>query len=72
VLLHGFTHTGRISWNEQLDALGTDYHLLVPDLRGRGLTDNPGGRSAMNHHQFARDVSGFCRYLGIERAAFCG
>ena len=72
VLLHGFTHTGRISWSEQLDALGADYRLVVPDLRGRGLTDNPGGPSATNHHQFAQDLSGFCQHLGIERAAFCG
>jgi pimeloyl-ACP methyl ester carboxylesterase len=72
VLLHGYTVTGRITWDEHLDALATEYRLIVPDSRGHGLTDNPAGPSAMNHHQFTRDVSTFCDRLGIERAAFCG
>jgi len=72
VLLHGFTLTGRLTWNAHLDALGSAHHLVVPDLRGHGLTDNPAGSDAMNHHQFARDVHALCQQLGIERAAFCG
>ena len=48
---------------------GERYRLLVPDLRGHGQTDNPGGRAAMNHRQFGRDVAGFCRALGIEMYA---
>jgi len=72
VLLHGFTVTGRVTWDEHLDALGARHRLVVPDLRGHGLTDNPAGPPAMNHHQFARDMSAFCSEVGIERAAFCG
>jgi pimeloyl-ACP methyl ester carboxylesterase len=71
VLLHGFSGTGAM-WAGQLAAFGERYRLLVPDLRGHGRTDNPGGLAAMNHRQFGRDVAAFCRALGVERAVFCG
>src|SRR5688500_3745461 len=71
VLHHGFIQTGA-SWTHQLAAFGAHYRLLVPDLRGHGRTDNPGGADAMNHRQFARDIIALCRDLGVERAAFCG
>ena len=72
VLLHGFTATGTMQWRSYFETFGARYRLLVPDLRGHGRTDNPGGLAMMNHRQFARDVIALCRALGIERAAFCG
>ena len=72
LLLHGFTLTGRLNWDAYLDSLGADYRLVVPDLRGHGLSDNPAGSSAMNGHQFALDISRLCEQLGLERAAFFG
>src|SRR5215213_10026723 len=71
VLLHVFTGTGPM-WRPQFDALGARYRLLAPDLRGHGGTANPAGLDAMVHRQFARDIIGFCRALGVGRAAFCG
>lgn len=71
VLLHGFTAAADM-WTYQLAEFGARYRLLVPELRGHGRTDNPGGLPAMNHHQFARDVIGLCRTLSIEQAVFCG
>ncbi len=71
VLLHGFNATGDF-WINQLAAFGEHYRLLVPDLRGHGRTDNPGGIAAMNHRQFAHDIGALCRALGLERTAFCG
>jgi len=71
VLLHGFTGTGN-AWAAQLSAFGASYRLIIPDLRGHGRTNNPGGLAAMNHRQFARDTIALCRALGIEHAAFCG
>lgn len=71
VLLHGFNSAGA-TWQPYLDTFGARYRLLVPDLRGHAHTLNPGGRAAMNHRQFARDVIAFCRVLGVGRAAFCG
>jgi pimeloyl-ACP methyl ester carboxylesterase len=71
VLLHGFNGTGAM-WGGQLATFGERYRLLVPDLRGHGRTDNPGGLATMNHRQFGRDVAAFCRALGVDRAIFCG
>lgn len=71
VLLHGFTDAADM-WTFQLADFGAHYRLIVPELRGHGRTNNPGGRAAMNQRQFARDIIGLCRALGIEQAAFCG
>ena len=49
VFLHGFSGTGASMWGGQLALFGERYRLLVPDLRGHGQTDNPGGLAAMNH-----------------------
>jgi pimeloyl-ACP methyl ester carboxylesterase len=72
VLLHGFTGTGMREWAMQVDALSAQYRVIVPDLRGHGGTDNPGGRPAMNHRQFADDVALLCDRLDITRAVFIG
>lgn len=72
VLLHGFTSTGASTWHNQLDAFGQSYRLIVPDWRGHGRTDNPAGASAMNHRQFARDITDFCLALALERPVLCG
>ena len=71
LLLHGFTSNGD-SWASQLPAFSARYRLVIPDLRGHGRTDNPGGAASMNHRQFARDIIALCRALKIEKAAFCG
>lgn len=71
LLLHGFTSNGDF-WASQLPAFGARYRLIIPDLRGHGRTDNPGGAVLMNHRQFARDIIALCRALKIGRAAFCG
>ncbi len=71
VLLHGFQQSGDM-WQHQTPVFARHHRLLIPDLRGHGRTDNPGGLPAMNHRQFARDIVAFCAALGITRAAFCG
>jgi pimeloyl-ACP methyl ester carboxylesterase len=71
VLLHAFMETGS-SWSAQRPAFGARYRLVLPDLRGHGRTNNPGGQAAMTTRQFAHDIIGLCRQLGLERAAFCG
>jgi pimeloyl-ACP methyl ester carboxylesterase len=71
VLLHGFTAAADM-WVNQLADFGVRYRLIIPELRGHGRTNNPAGRAAMNHRQFARDVAALCRALDIERAVFCG
>ena len=71
LLIHGFTGTGDF-WTNQLPTFDPHYRLIIPDFRGHGRTDNPGGGVSMNHRQFARDIIALCRTLQIERAAFCG
>lgn len=71
VLLHGFTSSGPF-WEPQLAAFGAQYRLIVPDLRGHGRSNNPGGLPAMNHHQFALDVIALCRELDLQHPIFCG
>lgn len=72
LLLHGFTVTGRVNWGPYLNAFDRDYRVILPDLRGHGRSGNPAGPTAMNLRQFARDIAGLCRWLDIDRAAFCG
>lgn len=72
VMLHGFTGVGRREWQAQIDAFTDKFRVIVPDLRGHGGTDNPAGREAMNHRQFAADVAGLCDALQISRAVFVG
>jgi pimeloyl-ACP methyl ester carboxylesterase len=71
LLLHGFGQSG-CQWVHQIAPFSERYHVLAPDLREHGRTNNPGGRVAMNHRQFAADIATFCDVLGIDRAAFCG
>jgi len=71
VLLHGFI-AGAGQWRHQIEPLRARYRLLVPELRGHGRTDNPGGLPAMNHRRFARDIIAFCQALDISQASFCG
>ena len=71
MLLHGFGQSGA-QWKRQIGPFSESYHVVAPDLREHGRTNNPGGSAAMNHRQFAADVADFCDVLGISRAAFCG
>src|SRR4029079_9476685 len=63
LLLHPFLATNAY-WSPHLAAFGARYRLIVPDLRGHGWTDCPGGLASMNHHQFARDIIALCEHLG--------
>ena len=72
VLLHGFNGTGDRVWRRFIPSFADRWRLIVPDYRGHGRTNNPGGPEAMNHRQFARDAAALCRALEIERAVFWG
>ena len=71
VLLHPFQATGDY-WHEQIGPFGAHYRLIVPDSRGHGRTDNPGGPARMNYRQMARDTIALCAELGLVRPIFCG
>jgi pimeloyl-ACP methyl ester carboxylesterase len=66
VLLHGFGDTGDM-WEPLAAALVKDHTVIVPDLRGMGLSAHPdAGYSKKNQ---ALDIVGVMDALKIERAA---
>lgn len=65
VLLHGYGETGDM-WQPMAVDLARDHTVIVPDLRGMGLSDHPaGGYDKMNQ---GRDIAGVMDALKVERA----
>ncbi|MGZ2484211.1 pimeloyl-ACP methyl ester carboxylesterase [Rhizobium pisi] len=66
VLLHGFGETGDM-WSPLARALMVDHTVIVPDLRGMGLSDHPAG--GYDKATQARDVAAILDKLHIDRFA---
>ena len=65
VMLHGFGDTGDM-WAPVAAKLAKDHTVVVPDLRGMGLSDHPeGGYTKANE---ARDIAGVMDGLKIGKA----
>ena len=69
VLLHGFGDTGDM-WAPLAAALAPDYTVVVPDLRGMGLSSHPA--DGYDKRTQAADVRAVLTHLRIERAAIVG
>ncbi|MET3890310.1 pimeloyl-ACP methyl ester carboxylesterase [Bosea sp. OAE506] len=65
VLLHGFGETGDM-WAPMAADLARNYTVVVPDLRGLGLSSKPA--SGFDKKTQAGDVAGVLDALNIERA----
>jgi pimeloyl-ACP methyl ester carboxylesterase len=65
VLLHGYGETGDM-WAPMAADLARDYTVVVPDLRGLGLSSKP--QSGFDKKTQAGDVAGVLDALDIERA----
>jgi pimeloyl-ACP methyl ester carboxylesterase len=65
VLLHGFGTTGDM-WAPLAAALVADHTVIVPDLRGLGLSSKPSG--GYDKKTQSRDVAGVMHALGVARA----
>ena len=64
LLLHGYGETGDM-WAPLAAALDDDHTVIVPDLRGMGLSAHPaGGFDKMNQ---GRDMQGVLAALGIQK-----
>jgi pimeloyl-ACP methyl ester carboxylesterase len=64
VLLHGYGETGDM-WEPLAARLASDHTVIVPDLRGMGLSDHPvAGYDKKNE---GRDVSGVLNALKIDK-----
>jgi len=66
VLLHGFGETGDM-WSPLAEALMADHTVIVPDLRGMGLSSHPA--TGYDKATQARDIAGILDRLHIDRFA---
>jgi pimeloyl-ACP methyl ester carboxylesterase len=67
VLLHGFTGTIN-SWKRTplyTDLLNAGYKVIIPDMRGNGLSDKPHTPEAYEHDAEARDIMGIISALQL-------
>ena len=65
VLLHGYGETGDM-WAPLAAELARDHTVVVPDLRGMGLSSRP--ESGYDKKTQAQDIAGVLDALGIEQA----
>lgn len=70
VMLHGLTANAHAFDGLIAKGLNEHYHLVAPDLRGRGLSDKPAFCYTLEDH--ARDILGMLDLLGIEKAWLAG
>ena len=68
VLIHGWAMTGEI-WHYQAE-LAKRYRLIIPDLRGHGLSSAPATGYAFG--DFADDLAELCASLCLEKAIAVG
>ena len=69
ILLHGVLQTGD-GMRHLAEQLALDHEVLVPDLRGRGESEQPDG--GYDPATMADDVAALIERLGIERPALIG
>ena len=65
VLIHGFGETGDM-WSPMAAELAKDHTVVVPDLRGMGLSSHPAG--GYDKWTQAGDIRAVLDKLGIDRA----
>ena len=72
VLLHGFPESWH-AWRHQFAPLSeAGYHVVAPDLRGYGQTDQPEPLEAYNIFQITGDIVGLLNALGESSAVIVG
>lgn len=64
VLLHGYGETGDM-WGALAADLARDHRVIVPDLRGMGLSAKPAG--GYDKKTQGEDIAGVLRTLGVDR-----
>lgn len=69
VLIHGLGSSGA-DWAFQLPALRSEFRVIVPDLRGAGLSGKPAGPFSVA--QFADDLWALVEHLKIDRVHLVG
>ena len=72
ICLHGLTRNSKDFADVAPWLAGTGRRVLVPDVRGRGLSDRDPDPSHYAPKVYARDVLDLMRSLGLARAVFLG
>ncbi len=72
ICLHGLTRNSKDFADVAPWLAGTGRRVLVPDVRGRGLSDRDPDPSHYVPKVYARDVLDLMRSLGLARAVFLG
>ena len=63
IILHGFPHYAAL-WERTIKRLSQDYHVVVPDNRGYGLSSKPKGVDAYKIDVLAADVAKLIMHIG--------
>lgn len=72
VMWHGLARTGR-DFDEAAGALSSDYHVLCPDTRGRGLSSWASDAAAgYSYAAYGEDARAILDFFGIERLRWVG
>ncbi len=74
ILLHGYPQNG-LCWSRVAPALAQAFDVIIPDLRGYGMSDAPpddDGHNAYSKLQMAQDVVALMDHLGLEQAFVLG
>jgi pimeloyl-ACP methyl ester carboxylesterase len=69
VFVHGWTCDSH-DWSSQLAALGEDFRVIAPDLRGHGRSDVP--RDGYHPRSFAQDIWILLDRLGVRAPVLVG
>lgn len=69
IMVHGITDNG-MCWVQMADALRPRYNLIMPDLRGHGLSDKP--EDGYKIEILAADIAGLIDALSLDRPALMG
>ena len=69
LLVHGFTNVGQV-WDPFFDQLADQRSLIVPDLRGHGLSTNPQG--VFTHRLAAEDLLALLDELDLQQVVGIG
>ena len=70
VLVHGSTRTGHSCWYLAAQLLTQKYHVIVPDCRGHGQSQNPG--MSYSFQEMASDIANLVKSLGYSKAHIIG
>lgn len=74
LLIHGFTGSGSDWKNKPLadSLMAHGFMLIIPDLRGNGLSDMPKVPEAYANNAEAKDLKGLMHHLGIKQYTAIG